>query len=133
YLASKFTGEDDGLHPQWVVMDLGALEKISVIRIDWADPYARSYEVQYWTGEHAMDQPAEGFWTTFPQGAVRDRRGGTATLQLATPPILARFLRIRMTESSNTCDSHGAGDPRNCVGYAITELCAGNFNDDGEL
>jgi hypothetical protein len=30
-----------------------------------------------------------------------------------------------MTESSNTCDTHGKVDPRNCVGYAIKEVYLG--------
>src|SRR5215472_12823800 len=30
YLTKIFTGEDDSLHPQWVVIDLGGQEKISV-------------------------------------------------------------------------------------------------------
>ena len=31
-----------------------------------------------------------------------------------------------MTESSNTCDSHGSSDPRNCVGYALQTLSVGD-------
>jgi hypothetical protein len=133
YLTHRFTGEDDALHPQWVVIDLGAAEKVSALRIDWAEPYARSYEVQYWTGEHAMDQPTEGKWTEFSQGVVADGRGGSVTLKLAMAPVPARFLRIWMTESSNTCGAHDSEDPRNCAGYAITELYAGNFDDAGEF
>jgi hypothetical protein len=38
-----------------------------------------------------------------------------------------------MTESSNTCDTPGSGVPRNCVGYAISEIGAGNFNSLGEF
>lgn len=133
YLSQHFTGEDDALHPQWVVLDLGAAEQVSVLRIDWAVPYARRYEVQYWTGEHAMDEPAGGRWTTFPQGAVQDGRGGSVTLKLAASPVSARFLRLWMTEPSNTCAAPGSSDPRDCAGYAITELYAGNLNDDGEL
>jgi hypothetical protein len=55
------------------------------------------------------------------------------TLKLATTPVPSRFLRIWMTESSGTCYGHGAHDPRDCAGYAITELYAGNFNDEGEF
>src|SRR5882757_3751103 len=40
YLTSKFTGEDDSLHPQWVVLDLGAGEKFDTLKIDWVEPYA---------------------------------------------------------------------------------------------
>jgi hypothetical protein len=38
-----------------------------------------------------------------------------------------------MTESSNTCDSHGAQDKRNCVGYAINELYIGTVSADGQF
>jgi hypothetical protein len=38
-----------------------------------------------------------------------------------------------MTESSNTCDTHGNGDKRNCAGYAISEISAGNFNSLGQF
>ena len=44
-----------------------------------------------------------------------------------------RYLRIWMTESSNTCDSHGSADKRNCVGYAINELYAGALSADGQF
>ena len=44
-----------------------------------------------------------------------------------------RYLRIWMTESSNTCDTHGAEDRRNCVGYAINELYIGTVSADGQF
>ena len=50
-----------------------------------------------------------------------------------TDPIAVRYLRIWMTESSNTCDTHGAEDPRNCVGYAINELYVGTLSADGQF
>jgi hypothetical protein len=133
YLTRKFTGEDDATHPQWVIIDLGAVEKISILRIDWADPYARSYEVQYWTGENPMDKPTAGVWATFPDGIVAGGRGGTETLKLSPSLVPVRFIRIWMTESSNTCSTHGSGDPRNCVGYAIKELYVGTLSEAGEL
>jgi hypothetical protein len=36
-----------------------------------------------------------------------------------------------MTASSNTCDTHGSNDPRNCVGYAIREIYLGTVTPDG--
>lgn len=133
YLSSRFTGEGDALHPQWVVIDLGAVEQISVLRIAWEEPFARRYEVQYWTGEHAMDKPTEGKWAAFLQGAVENGEGGEVTLKVSASPVAARFLRILMTESSGTCSTNGSEDPRNCAGYAIREVYAGNLNNGGEL
>ena len=133
YLAKKFTGEDDALHPQWIILDFGTLQDIDAIRIAWANPYAKKYVVQYWFGENAFEKPTLGVWTQFPAGEVQDGKGGTATLKLSDTPVRARFLRIRMTESSNTCDTHGSEDPRNCVGYAVNEIYAGNFAMDGSF
>jgi hypothetical protein len=42
-----------------------------------------------------------------------------------------RYLRLWMTTSSNTCDTHGPSDPRNCVGYAIREIYLGTTSGDG--
>jgi len=41
YLSNAFTGEQDSLHPQWVVIDLANPLLISAIRIAWSDPYAQ--------------------------------------------------------------------------------------------
>jgi F5/8 type C domain len=131
YLTQRFTGESDALHPQWVVMDLAQVQQIDSIRIAWAEPYARRYIVQYWTGDDPIKTVTRGVWQTFPQGTITDGKGGIATLRLSSIPIGVRFLRIWMTESSNTCDNDGNADPRNCVGYAIRELYLGTITKDG--
>jgi F5/8 type C domain len=131
YLSKAFTGEDDSLHPQWVVADLATPQDINAIRIHWTDPYARRYLVQYWSGTDALGEPTKGSWVTFPGGTVVSGTGGPATLQLSRAPIRTRFLRVWMTESSNTCDTHGSGDRRNCLGYAIRELYIGTLTPDG--
>ncbi|MGB7438051.1 MAG: discoidin domain-containing protein [Candidatus Acidiferrum sp.] len=133
YLAKHFTGEDDSLHPQWVMIDLGARVDVNAIRIAWANPYARRYAVQFWTGllEPFYDGTEAGTWQTFPKGYVTESTGGTVTLKLITGTIMARYLRIWMTESSNTCDTHGSQDIRNCVGYAINELYVGTLSSTG--
>ncbi len=130
YLTRKFTGEPKD-NPQWVVVDLGSMQAMSAMRIDWAAPYARAYEVQYWAGGEAMDEQASGAWVTFPHGKIAGGRGGTVTLKLAEAPVTTRFARVWMTESSDTCDTHGAADPRNCVGYAIREVYVGSFTRAG--
>lgn len=133
YLTSKFTGESDALHPQWVVMDLRTERPVNAIRIAWASPYARTYQVQYWVGKDALDFDAgpQGEWKTFPSGAVKDAHGGTVTLTFGKTPVSTRYLRVWMTESSNTCDLHGSDDVRNCVGYSIQSIEAGNVNVSG--
>ena len=135
YLTSAFTREDDSLLPQWVMIDLGSVRKITAIRIAWADPYATKYAVQFWTA--GADNPrraaTKGIWQTFQNGIIADGRGGTATLPLTSLPVSARYLRVWMTASSNTCDTHGSGDKRNCVGYAIRELYAGTLTTGGNF
>jgi len=126
YLTSKFTGESDTLHPQWVVLDLRAEKPVSAVQIGWASPYAKTYQVDYWVGRDPLSRAPNGEWKTFPSGAVKDGRGGTVTLKLAPHPVSTRYVRIWMTESSNTCDLHGSEDIRNCVGYAIQDFKAGS-------
>ena len=133
YLTRAFTGEDDTLHPQWVTIDLANALPINAIRIDWAEPHAQRYLVQYWTGDDPIRRPTKGAWLTFPGGGVDEGRGGTVTLTLTPAPLSVRHLRIWMTESSNTCDSHGPQDRRNCVGYAIRELSLGTLAASGEF
>lgn len=130
YLTKAFTGEED--HPQWVTLDLGSKMEINAIRIAWAAPYATRYRVQYWTGDwNPFNSPAGGIWQTFPLGTVNEGQGGTVTLRLASWMTPVRYLRVWMTASSGTCDTHGAADRRNCLGFAINELYAGTLSEDG--
>jgi len=131
YLTKKYTGEEDSTLPQWVVIDLAVAQPINALRIAWAEPYAKQYLVQYWTGDEAIKQPTKGSWVAFPAGIITNGKGGTVTLQLTQAPMMVRFVRIWMTESSNTCDSHGPSDPRNCLGYAIRELYIGITDANG--
>jgi hypothetical protein len=134
YLTKDFTGEDDSLHPQWVVIALDKKESINAIRIAWAEPYAQAYEVQYWLGEgDAMDKQDKGAWKTFASGTVTDGKGGSATLRLDSSPVTAKYVRVLMTRSSNTCDTHGSGDRRNCAGYAIGELYLGTIGGNNKF
>jgi hypothetical protein len=133
YLTKRFTGEDDALHPQWIVVDFDTPQAIDAIKINWAAPYARKYVVQYWTGEDAINKQGAGTWTTFANGEVSGASGENEVRRLADTPVKARFVRVWMRESSNTCDTHGAGDPRNCVGYAVNEIFLGNFTASGEF
>jgi F5/8 type C domain-containing protein len=133
YLTSKFTGESDSLHPQWVVVDLQAEKPVSAARIVWASPYATTYQVEYWVGTDALDFDGgpKGEWKVFSAGALKNAQGGTVTLKLTETSVATRYIRILMTESSNTCDEHDARDARNCVGYAIQQIAAGTLDAGG--
>ena len=132
YLTERFTHESDDLHPQWVVIDLAQYQMVNAIRIAWANPYAVAYDVQYWTGvEEPMHFPTHGVWQSFPRGAVVSSKGGSETVRLSNEPMSVRYLRVWMTKSSSTCDTHGSSDPRNCVGFAINELYVGTETHSG--
>lgn len=136
YLTQRWTGESDAKHPQWIVLDLQQYQAVNAVRIAWADPYATEFLVQYWTGtaqEEPMHYPTRGVWKTFPYGDLHQAKGGTQTVTLSEAPVPVRFVRIWMTSSSNTCDTHGSSDPRNCVGYAIREMYLGTLTGHGEF
>ena len=134
YLTNRFTGESDALHPQWVVVEWKDPQPINAIKIAWANPYAVSYEVDYWEGKgEPISRDPDGDWKPFPSGVVTNSTGGTVTLKLADAPITTRHVRIWMTQSSNTCDTHGSDDIRNCVGYAINEIYAGTMDASGNF
>jgi hypothetical protein len=130
YLTSRFTGEGDELHPQWVVVNLREPKPVSAVRILWMSPYATNYRVEYWVGKNALDFDGgpKGEWKTFSAGSIKDGKGGSVTLKLEEAPVTTQYVRIWMTKSSNTCDVHGADDIRNCVGYAIQEIHAGSID-----
>jgi hypothetical protein len=133
YLSHQFTGEDDAKNPQWIFFDLANVQSVDAIRIAWGDPYAREYAVQFFTGDDPIHAPNKGVWQNFPAGLIREGKGGTATIKLASSPVPVRWVRIWMTQSSDTCDDHGSSDRRNCVGYAIRELYLGTLGPAGEL
>ncbi|HTS68378.1 MAG TPA: discoidin domain-containing protein [Terriglobia bacterium] len=134
YLTRHFTGESDALHPQWVVIDMGMARAVDAIHIQWVNPYAVTYVVQYWIGDkNALDWDTGpiGVWTAFPSGTVTSGTGGDVHLRLCDKPVTARFVRVLMSKSSHTPDTHGAQDIRNCVGYALQTLSMGTINAQG--
>jgi F5/8 type C domain len=152
YLTKAFTHEDDSLHPQWIIVDLGEYYDVNAIRIDWCEPSAREYEVQYWVGadpmnweEPAMDSTGEGGeylpvtnqamgnWFRFPKGVVHGGKGGRVTLKLADNFISTRWVRVVMTQSSNQAGPHGSDDVRHRVGYAIYEVYVGRLEAEGKF
>ena len=158
YLTRSFTGQDDAEHPQWVVVDLLGPQRVNAVRIDWSEPSARVYSVEYWTGQDPMtwEEPgmnryrvggpqipvsgqANGRWNQFPNGAISDGNGGSVTLKLCNEPVEARWFRVVMTQSSNRPGPHAeAGAPdrddlRHRSGYAIHEISIGTLLPDGQF
>jgi hypothetical protein len=78
-----------------------------------------------------MNDPPNGEWIRFPNGAVTSGGGGRSTIRLDRNGVKTRFVRVLMSRSSGTCDSHGSGDTRDCVGYAIAELGLGTMDGAG--
>ena len=127
YLDQHFTGEQNSKHPQWVMIDLETEKLIDTIRVRWATPFARMYEVQYapfTTTAVDISQALPGDWQTFPRGAIQNGGGGDVLLRLSDQPVKTRFIRILMKESSFTSDRRQV-DVRDRLGYAIREIYAG--------
>ena len=128
YLAQQYTGDPDTAHPQWVLFDLGGKKSVNAAQINWGAPYAVQYAVQYWTGDDPIYDAANGAWVSFPGGAVTNGAGGTVTLNLGAAPNKTEYIRIVMTQSSQTCTVIGSTDPRDCTGYAINEVGLGTLD-----
>ena len=133
YLTQAYTGDPDSAHPQWAVIDFIHPKAVNGIRISWANPYATRYVVQYWTGGDAIIAQGSGAWHTFAHGIVSAGNGGEEFVRLAPAPVVTRFVRVLMTASSGTCDSHGGADRRNCLGYAIFDIALGPIDRAGTL
>ncbi len=131
YLDSHFTGEPEDAHPQWVVIDLGAIKPINSIRIHWGTPYAEQYSVEYWSGSDPMHLHSgkKDEWRLFPQGAVGHSVGGTESVRLCAKPLSIRFIRILMKRSSRN-SAQVSDDIRDRLGFAICEIELGNVDDD---
>jgi len=103
---------------------------VDAIGIDWAEPYATRYEVQYWTGRTLVDP--HGRWLTFPHGAVTNGRGGRVRLTLADVPIKAGAIRVLMHASSHK-GPPASRDWRDRMGFAVAEVSLGRRRADGGI
>ncbi|HKW44231.1 MAG TPA: discoidin domain-containing protein [Candidatus Eremiobacteraceae bacterium] len=132
YLTHAHTGRPDAENPQWAVIQFLAPQSIDAIRIAWANPYATRYRVEYWTGTaDAILHPETATWRTFERGTVEHGDGAATVMRLGTTPVTTSFVRVLMSASSDTCDSHGAQDPRDCMGYAIQDIGVGRVDTRG--
>jgi hypothetical protein len=134
YLDREFTGENNSLHPQWIVIEFKRPELINAIRLLWGEPFAKRYQIQYGDFDDVSDialSPA-GTWRDFPGSAFAgsadvssaNGRNSDALIRLSQKPIRTRWLRILMTESSQT-SSAATSDVRDRLGFAVREVSAG--------
>lgn len=131
YLTKSYTGEPDSAHPQWVVLDFGKAVPINSLRIQWGEPYAKKFVVEYaQTGRVYFGGHPWNVWKRFPQGVISKGTGGNQSIRLTQQPLKVRYLRVWMTESSGTAAA-GRDDPRDAMGYAIREISAGTNDDKG--
>ena len=103
------------------------------MRIAWARALRAAVHGAVLDGRRPDQAAHEGHMGRLPRRSREQRVGGTVMLSLTPSPMPVRFLRIWMTESSNTCDTHGSADRRNCVGYAIREIYLGTASADGKF
>jgi hypothetical protein len=126
FLDRHFTNDANSLHPQWIVVDLGAPQYINTVRLSWGIPFATKYEVQFGEFEDISDISFNppGMWRTFSHGKVIAGSGGDVLIRVAEHPVRTRFIRILMSESSGT-HAPQAKDIRDGLGYAMREIHAG--------
>src|ERR1051325_4043129 len=139
YLDRRFTGEDNKLHPQWIVIDFEKPVPINMVRILWGQPFARICKIQYGNFDDVSDIAlnAPGTWKDFPW---RDFTGGLSSdpkakglmLQVARAPIKARWIRIIMTQSSGA-SAQPTDDVRDRLGFVVKELSAGGLDSRGHF
>jgi hypothetical protein len=131
YLDRHFTGQPNVTLPQWIVVDLGNKKFINAIRLNWAEPFATVYDVQY--GEFSsiddISQSLPDGWHTFPNGEIRTQHGGDVEIRLSTEPVTTRFIRVLMKESSER-SSLKSRDIRAHVGYAVREIFVGTLDSE---
>ncbi len=134
YLDAFYTGEDNALYPQWVLINFRKDVPVNALRILWAEPYAVDYDVQYWEGEPAeyYKDMLRGRWRMFPHGEVKGAVGGDALLRLSDTPIKSAYIRILLKKASGTAPA-GSADVRDRLGFAIRELYAGVIDANGAL
>ncbi len=132
YLDSVYTHESNDLHPQWVIVDLGKKYRINAIQIDWGNPYALNYKVDYAKGNDPQyfDPFEPGIWHSFSQNKIDNSKQRNNIKKISENPLYARFIRISFTESSYTSNQK-SNDIRDKLGFSIKEIEVGMLDNKG--
>jgi len=139
YLDAHYTGEDNHLHPQWIVIEFAQPVPINAIRILWGEPYAKHFRIQYadFNDRSVIGLNPPGTWKDFPNSEFAGRSADRVAshegdvLHLSSKPIQTGLLRIVMTESAMSFE--GAPDLRDTLGFSVRELYAGTLDDNGRF
>ena len=140
YLDAHYTGEDNKLHPQWIVIEFPQPVPINALRILWGEPYAKHFRIQYadFNDRSVIGLNPPGTWKDFPNSEFAGRSAdqvvispGRGVLRLSARPIQTGLLRILMTDSAMS--SEGAPDLRDTLGFAVRELYAGAIDENGRF
>jgi hypothetical protein len=134
YLDKHFTEESNDLHPQWVIVDLGKKRVVNAIRINWGNPYALSFKLDY---AHDVDRDyfdpfQPDIWRPFSKNSFQNLKGENKIIKITSKELRVRFIRISMTESSCT-SSEKSNDIRDKLGFAIKEMSIGFLNANGKF
>jgi hypothetical protein len=126
YLDPYYTGDDDSLHMQWVVIDLGKEMPVNTIEISWANPYAQNIFIDYASdiGSNFFDPYQPKMWKGLPVPVFQNQGTGKKLYAFSSQPVMLRFIRVQMMHSSHTSDVKG-NDIRNELGFAIREIRCG--------
>ena len=129
YLDEHFTGEKNSLHPQWLMIDLGELKPINAIRIDWAEPFAKKFLVQYgdFVGEEDLSQRLPTDWHEFPAGNIQTTTAGRQPIKLSEQTCkFATFVCAWMKARAPACA--GQKTFATALGFAIREIYLGTID-----
>lgn len=125
YLDPAFTGVSYEKSPQWIVLDLKVPKRLNELRIQWMEPYATRFRVEYVESDRV-----DGVWRSARQITHAKQHPGTNIIRFA--PFSAQKIRIDLIASSEKApaDSH---DRRDGMGFAVAEVSAGLTTPDGRF
>lgn len=113
---------------QYVILDLtgGGTTTVSAVTIAWGNPYATSFQVQYWTGatyQSPTNTNPESLWVNTSTGIVTGTGG---TQGVAFTPVSTRYIRVLMTAASANVTANLGSVTITGPAYAIAEVTVYN-------
>lgn len=134
YLDSFYTHESNNLHRQWIIIDLGKHKKINAIKINWGNPYALSYSIDYAKNNDPQyfDPYEPRIWHSFENNDINNYGNNNEIIRISGSLTKARFIRISFSNSSHTCNN-ASNDVRDKLGFSVKEIEIGKIAEDGRF